>query len=187
MPEMVSCSAVAVGTTWGISPVNCSESVFVLNPVSRQPVGAHSAWLPEPGMVTATVGAPAKVIVFADALSKTVIPMWSPVIQVVPAARLIWKLPTGELTALGATFGAVGATMLDPVNGTTAAPACVLKPTTETTLRAAMPATHAVAIRRNLLGPCFISCSLDLVFIAIVVTSGLRSPGRTTCLHLGNW
>src|ERR1035437_2282331 len=54
MADMVSCSAVAVATVWERTPVNATERVFVPNPVRRQPVEAHSAWLPEPALVTAT-------------------------------------------------------------------------------------------------------------------------------------
>ena len=42
------------------------------------------------------------------------------------------------------------------------------------------PAAPAVAIRRNLPGPCFMCCSLILgSVVKIVVTSGQTPPGRT--------
>src|SRR5664280_1937441 len=70
----------------------------------------------------------------------------------------------------------VGADAARVVPVSVAAEAGVARPSTERKLNAIVPAAHAVTARRNLLGPCFISCSLDLVFIAIVVTSGLKSP-----------
>src|ERR1035437_3379478 len=101
-----------------------------------------------------------------------------PAVQVVPGARLMTRLPAGWLVPLVPMAGAVAAVTAEPAPA--AAPAVPASPNTERKLKAIVPAAHAVTARRNLLGPCFISCSLDLVFIAIVVTSGLRSPERTT-------
>src|ERR1017187_58317 len=100
--------------------------------------------------------------------------------QVVPAPSVILKLPTDWLVPVALMAGWVTTTTNEGGPAIPAAPAPPASPSTERPLVAVTATMQVTANRRNLLVPCFISCSLDLVFIATVVTSGLRSPGRTT-------
>src|ERR1039458_6893947 len=100
--------------------------------------------------------------------------------QVVPAPSVILKLPTVWLVPVAPMAGWV-TPMTDELGpAMPTAPATPASPSTERPLTAVTATMQVTANRRNLLVACFISCSLDLVFIATVVTSGLTSPGRTT-------